>query len=230
MISRALLCLLVVLNLGVALWWIARGDAAVPERSEPSTTGVARLALASEVAEPLATPAPAAPVTAEPVDASDGEAVPPVAAGQCRALGPFADAGAAEAARRALPASVTRSRLRQAVPSNAGWRVMLPAQADRAAATAMAERIRQAGFDDLYVVAEGEDANSIALGRFGSEASARAHAAALRAAGFEVASGPVGNVATHWLDVMFAEGSDAASIQGAAGARSAERLDCGRMR
>src|SRR5690606_13860506 len=110
------------------------------------------------------------------------------------------------------------------------WQVTLPAQPDRAAANAIAERIRQAGFTDLYVVADGADANSISLGRFGSEAPARSHADALRAAGFEVSSGPVGNDVAHWLDLAFADGIDVAPIQRAAGARNAERLDCSGLR
>lgn len=232
MITRALLFLLVVLNLGVALWWMTRADAAPAARDDAPATGVARLQLASEAGVAAETPvqAPAQVPDDAGVAVDSAAPVQPAASERCIALGPFADAAAAQVAQRDLPAAVIRSRLRTAAPSNNNWRVALPAQQDRAAAEALAARIRQAGFDDLYVVLEGAGANSIALGLFSSEAAARTHAAALRTAGFEASAARVGGDATHWLDVAFADGIAAGPIQRAVGAGSAVRLDCSRMR
>ncbi len=66
----------------------------------------------------------------------------------------------------------------------AGWRVYLPRLPSAEAAQATAARIGEAGFGDYLVVREGADANTIALGRYGSEAAALRRSAALRAAGF----------------------------------------------
>lgn len=231
MITRALLFLLVVLNVGVALWWMTRADAAPPPRDDAEAAGVVRLRLASEdVAPAIATAEPS--VSDAPGNAGDGDPATTAAVpAGCLALGPFADAAAAEAAQRAMPATIIRTQLREAaVASNRGWRVMMPAQPSRAAAIALAERIRQAGFDDLYVVTEGDEANSIALGLFSSERAARGHVAALRAAGFEAGSGRVAGAAAHWLDVALADGADAAAIRRAAGARDAQDIDCARLR
>ena len=67
-----------------------------------------------------------------------------------------------------------------------GWRVYLPPLATAEEATATAGRISAAGFRDYFIVREGAEANSVALGRFGSETAARRHADALNAAGAAV--------------------------------------------
>ena len=66
----------------------------------------------------------------------------------------------------------------------AGWRVYLPRLPSPDAAQAIAARIGEAGFSDYLVVRDGADANTIALGRYGSEDAARRRSVALRAAGF----------------------------------------------
>jgi len=255
MLARSLIVLLVVLNVGVALWWLARGDAAPVPVEAALPDGVARLQLVGEAgATPSSTPASASPsVTAgdeppasetaaddasapspEPVvDASpepaSGETGPAVAALQCYALGPFTDAGKLAAAQRALQPRVARLHVREA-PSTAraDWRVWLPPQPDRAAAQALVERIVAAGFSDYYIVASGEQANSVALGLYGSEASARRRQSALHAAGFtEVQADAVGDTppATRWIDVASAAPLAAADGR-ALGAAKVEPLDC----
>ncbi len=226
MFARALVFLLVVLNLGVALWWLTRADASTPVRAEAIPPGVARLQLASE--SPATTASGTAPVPSELEPEAPVAAAAP-APERCFAFGPFENASAAGNARNGLPGTVLRSRLRETAAAARAWQVALPAQADRAAATAMAERIRQAGFTDLYVVPEGAGANSISLGRFGNEASARAHAGALRNAGFEATVTPSGGEAAHWLDVAVAGTFDPTSIQRTAGARRIEDIACDRV-
>src|SRR5690606_24536712 len=167
MLARSLIVLLVVLNLGVALWWLARDDALPAPADTALPTGVARLQLVSEarpVADaapsPSTAPAPAAADDAEPPESVSAEApAPPPApvadaapapadeALQCYALGPFTDAGKLAAARGELQSRVARLHVRE-VPSTVrgDWRVWLPPQADRAAAQALVERIVAAGF------------------------------------------------------------------------------------
>src|SRR5690606_32327849 len=167
MLARALIVLLVVLNLGVAAWWMARDAAAPGVASAAPPGGVARLQLLGEVvqdeaASPVAAPATSgeeAPAAGQPAEASAPEAETPVSSAaapdatqatlQCYAIGPFPDAGKLAAARRQLQSSVERLRTREAAPANAArreWRVWLPPQADHAAAQALVQRITAAGF------------------------------------------------------------------------------------
>jgi len=249
MFARSLIVLLVVLNAGVALWWLARGDAAPVPVETALPDGIARLQLVGEAgpaAEAAPSPVPAPPsatATDEsaaapasdaasaslPAPVADEPAAPAAEALQCYALGPFTDAGKLAAAQRALQPRVARLHVRQA-PSTAraDWRVWLPPQADHAAAQALVERITAAGFSDYYIVAAGEQANSIALGLYGSEASARRRQSALQAAGFaDVQAEAVGDAApaTRWIDVASAAPLAAADGR-ALGAGKVEPLDC----
>jgi hypothetical protein len=82
--------------------------------------------------------------------------------------------------------------------------VYLPPLPSLVQAQALAERIGAAGFSDFLVVREGTEANSIALGRYGSEQAARKRADALNAAGFAAQAEAVGDAAQTaiWLDVV----------------------------
>lgn len=219
MFARALIILLVVLNLGVAAWWLAR-DASVPAVAavEP-VPGVARLQLlresthnapatataASRATSPPVAPSIALTATEAPAAAAPVATAPVDAAPHCYALGPFADADSLAAARRQLQPRAARLTVRETpADKRRGWRVWLPPQADRAAAQALVERIATAGFTDYLIVASGDEANSISLGRYGSEPSARRHEAALKAAGFtDVRAEALGGdpaMAT-WIDI-----------------------------
>jgi hypothetical protein len=231
MLARALVVLLLMLNLGVALWWVARpAPVDVPVRDVPA--GVARLQLLDEVPA-RARPAAVLPVpAAEPAAAIDGgepQATAAAAELRCFRIGPFADAGAVARTRTQLvaQAGVTRATPRQSTTGARGWNVAMPPLADRAAADAMAARIRAAGFEDLFIVPAGEAANSIALGRYGNEATARQRVATLQAAGFEVQAQPIGDAATrHWLDVATGPGFDLPAAQAAIGAAGIDPADC----
>lgn len=229
MTLRASLVLLVVLNLGVALWWGLRSDAP-PAPAEEAPSGIARLQLLSE--RPDSRPAtPAATVAASP-DASP--AVPPAAAAtpeRCYSAGPFADTAALDAARAALAPTASRLRSREIRENGGrGWRVYLPAAADRATADASAQRLRAAGFTDLVVVGDGTEANSVALGRFSTEARARAHAAALNAAGFAARAEALGESRSrYWLDLVAGPGFDQNQARRAAG-MAVRATDCATVR
>ena len=226
MLARALIVLLLVLNLGVATWWATRQPPPTVPLVQPP--GVARLQLLSEVpARQTVRPvAVAPPVTEQP----DAAATAPVPA-QCFSFGPYADAAAAATARARLQPMATRVATReQAATPSRGWRVQMPPQASSEAAQAMAERIAAAGFSDFMIVREGTEANAIALGRYGSEDTARRRAAALTAAGFDARPEPLGDARpTTWLDVLAGAGFDPHAAQAAAAAPTQRPLDCTRL-
>jgi hypothetical protein len=212
MLIRALLILLIVLNLGVAIWWVARDDDA-GEAPIVQPEGVTRLRLLSEGASaavaktPTSTPVPApapaattppvaetppgqtaaAPQTQAPVPAP-AEPTPPAtpapAAARCYAFGPFENAEQAKEARAQLQSQVMRLRERASTPTARGWRVTMAVPGNRDAAQAVASRIAAAGFDDFFITADGDASSVIALGRYGSERAARNRESALHAAGF----------------------------------------------
>ncbi|ALN87710.1 sporulation related domain protein [Lysobacter capsici] len=271
MLVRALIVLLIALNLGVAAWWIARPARPAPPR-EQLPLGVARLRMVDEprsaakpqavapakataaaapaASSPAPLPASAAPASSTPTTAAEKPPTPPAASPpatsavatatplpttpastpapiapppeakpQCFSIGPFADtAAAAEARAKLQPLAQKLATRTQAGTSNArGWRVYMP-QASAEAAQATAQRIRAAGFSDLFVMS-GSEANAIALGRFRSEESARKRGAELSAAGFTArveALGESGEGPT-WIDVATTT-SNGDALRRAAGA------------
>ncbi|NLA67312.1 MAG: SPOR domain-containing protein [Gammaproteobacteria bacterium] len=241
--ARALIVLLVILNLGLATWWLLRPAPPAPMPwSQPE--GVPRLRLLGEGPPvPAGADASAAPadapmdppgtgegtVIAAPGDGTSGDAPAPSPASalRCTSFGPYPDAAAVARARTALqPFAPAHVRVRDEVEAPRGWRVVIEPRPDRAAADALALRIREAGFDDLLVVASGEDANGIALGRYGSESSARRREASLREAGFPALAQPIGGATSHWLDLAAGPGFDAAAAARATEAGQALAVDC----
>lgn len=241
MLLRALVVLLVILNLGVAAWWSLRGapvDVAVTDTAPPTLQLVGEGA-AEGPAGPGSNPAQgtgqgehiaaddtSAAVTIAAsalVDAAPRPADPP----QCVALGPFADTTARDAVLQGIAPGVVRIARREVEDAPRGWRVWMAPLADRAAAGGMVARLLEAGFNDYYIIGDGAEANAIALGRFGSEAAARARAQALRTAGFEADVAPIGNPQLrHWIDALLADGDTPASLRERAGAQRVESRDC----
>lgn len=256
MLVRALIVLLVFLNLGVAAWWMTRADdspssafeplAGVPILRLPSEVPLAQRAAAAVMAPVSAAvsapdpPAPADPATTAPPPVASAPladaappAEPPTPVERCFAIGPFADAAAVAQARGRLQGQTLRLSERSVAASTTrGWRVWLPPLADRPAAVAMAERIKAAGFSDLFVLAAGDDGNGIALGRFGSEASARRRESDLRAAGFnDVRAEAIGGTAgAITLDVAVAPPGSAGTLRQLTGAATASTIDCATLR
>lgn len=217
MLLRALIVLLVVLNLGVAVWW-ASGSSPSAKVATTSPLQTPTLHLVSEVRR-----VPPAP---QPLSASASTAMPTPAAAsrQCFTIGPFTDTTTLDAARAAIAPQVTELRTRQVAGDRRGWRVWLPALADHDSAVAMAARIDAAGFKDYYVMPAGSEGNSIALGRFGNEQAARRQQAALQAAGFAAQAGLVGG-ASQWLDIA-GPALDPAALRRAIGAARIEPREC----
>lgn len=225
MFARALIVLLLVLNLGVATWWALR-----PAPTPPSATvlpgNAPRLQLLGEVSRHTQIPITVAAPVIAPMTATGGTTAPtPDAAQRCVTFGPFTDAAALANARLTLQPQVTRLQVRQATASGRGWRVWLPSLPDREAAQAMATRIAAAGFKDYYIVSDGDAPNSIALGRYGNEAAAQHQQSALQAAGIPARVEALGGV-TNWIDVTATSVFDADSTRRKIGAGQARPLDC----
>lgn len=251
MLIRALIVLLVFLNLGVAGWWLTHAEAAPALPDQPNDVAILELAQASPapastVAPPASAssvqvptnrtpsspaPAPSVPPSARPAAVvSTSPATPPAADGaavtQCLALGPFVDQPAARTAQARLNPAPRSTHVRaETLPARA-YAVLLPPLADRAAAQAMTERIAAAGFSDLMLINSGPSANGVALGRYGSREAAQRRQAELRAGGFPAQLQPVGQDTQWWLDVTLGAGEGALARRQAQAARAVPR-DCG---
>src|SRR5690606_7982681 len=217
MLIRALIVLLLVINLGVALWWGLRPAPSTPSLPSPAP-GVATLQLVSEGnGRPDPVAAPVASIEQE--------------VSQCASFGPFKDTSELEQAQAALGSLVLQSRTRReyrGTPRN--WKVFLPPFDSMEQTEAAAERVAAAGFKDYFVVRDGDDARSLALGLYGNQASANERLATLSAAGFKAELAPVGaGPAAHWLDVGAAVGFDIEAARDRAGAERAEPIDCDRF-
>jgi hypothetical protein len=227
MLTRALIVLLVVLNLGVGSWWVLRPSPAItPPAAAPNAPA---LRLLDEVpsrarVEPVAT---ATPTAAPPPH--DAATPGPAATMHCVTFGPFNDAAALAHATGWLQSRVRKLQVREVSAGRRGWRVWLSPLVDRDAAQAMAARIAAAGFSDYYIVPNGDEANSIALGRYGNEQAAQEHAAALQAAGFDAQAQALG-ATVHWIDVEAATTLDSAAARTQARAAEARALDCANLR
>lgn len=231
MLLRAAIVILLMLNLGAAAWWLARPQVVAASNAPSAPVDGPTLRLVGEPAQAAPTAAPASVLPATTPAATDavGEAASVAGTPVCLRFGPFADGGARDAARSALSAAgVTASPRDTAARSARGWKVSMPPFASREQATAMAEKIKAAGISDLYVLNQGEEANGIALGRFGGEDAARRREAELRAKGFAAQAAPLGDTpAQAWLDARLPAGVDRGALVRIASARP---LDCTELR
>ena len=230
MLTRALIVLLIVLNLGVAAWWAVRPSPRVV--ADTALVGVPKLQLASERKSPLpavapvVTPVPATTTAIPPVETAKQDAAP-----QCFRFGPFADAASADAAAVKLRASVQKAATKTTTTGGKGWSVWLPPFADKATAQTKAQEIAGAGIKDYYVVAQGPQANAIMLGRYGGEDNAQRRIAELRAKGIEAQVQPPQDAKSQsWVDVEAAAGYGFAAAQARIGATGVRPLDCTALR
>jgi hypothetical protein len=240
--SRALIVLLLILNLGVALWWMTRVDTP-PARVVDLPKGAEPLQLLAEAAAPaigpVQAPTPTRAATRAPTRPPiAATATPPAATGDaaaamaCRSFGPFDDAAAAQQAQSRLRPLVQSLATRQVQSVARGWQVRMRALPDRDAAAATATRLTAGGFRDHYLMpADADGRVDIALGRFGSEPAARRHQQALVAAGFAAIAEPLGDPASarHWIDVAAPVAADLAVLQRASGAARSEAVECGTL-
>jgi len=221
-ILRALIVLLVVINLGVAAWWAARAPAP-PSPVAEAPAGVPRLQLLREAPRPALPPAAAPSNVVLPAVASADTTHT-----QCFSFGPYPTPAALRRAHERVQSQGLQARVREVANGQAsGWRVFTPPLPSRPEAQALAERMVAAGFEDLLVMADGSEANAIALGRYRSEVAARRRQAALQAAGFTAQVAPLGDVTMQgWIDVAAGPAFDSARIAQDIAAAQVQRLDC----
>ena len=250
MLIRAVIVLLLVLNLGVAAWWLSRPAAPDAPQAPPQPAGVPRLQLLGEkagastaasagrtgtasLAVPTAVAAPAVPPAAAAAAAPAPSPVPAAMPGRCFSLGPFADAAATSLAASRMVGQSVRRRPRETPGKGAsGYNVFLPPGKDRDTAQALAGRIGAAGFDDYLVVNSGALLNGIALGRYRSREAAERRQASLVAAGFAAQLQPIGRegATQWWLDVEAAGNASGPQLKALAEAAQARSLDCATLR
>ena len=233
MLLRATLVILFMLNLGAAAWWALRPALADGGAAHATAAGAPGLRLVDEpLVAAVPAPAPSQPAAAAPTMSPVPIATPEPAsttAAVCLRFGPFADGTARDTARNALSAAGVAAVTRDSPARSArGWKVAMPPMASREEAVAMAERIKAAGISDLYVMNEGADANSIALGRFGGEDAARRREAELRGKGFAAQATPLGDTPSQaWLDARLPTAVTPASLAAIAPSRG---IDCTTLR
>jgi cell division septation protein DedD len=226
MLLRAAIVFLLVLNIGIAAWWLSGGNTAPGPAAAPVPANVPGLRLVSEIPAPK----PVAPSPPDVVSAATAQ-VPgeTVVAAQCLRFGPFADGPARDAARAALSsAGIAAIPQDTAARSGRGWKVHVPSFASREEAKAMGERIKAAGISDWYVMNDGGDANSVALGRYGSEEAARRREAELKAKGIPAQAEPLGDTtAQAWLDARLPADANRAALAAIAPSKP---VDCASLR
>lgn len=206
---RALTIILLTANLALAAWlfWLKQPEPAPPSppmQSQP-------LVLAHEIPQSLP---PAQAGDPEPDDSAASPEFSQVEV-TCQALGPYLDRPAANRARERLADAGMNPEMREVeIRHRLGYWVFIPPVADRADADAHIEQLREAGIRDFYLVAEGENANALSLGVFGTREAAEQHASRLRALGFEIEIGERRRlVPAWWLDfVAPAPGSQGAAL------------------
>jgi hypothetical protein len=200
MLLRSLVLLLACMNVGVAAWWAAHREPA-PRALPASEPDIASLTLLSEsdgaqlqanAAAPESTPAPLAQ-----------DAV-------CQSLGPFESSESLRRAMDALLPKVERIQYRevQAMALH-GYRVYLPAAANRAQALEAARLLAARGIADYYVVTAGDQENTVSLGIFRELDNATKRRDSVAALGFNAVVEPrTEPVRQWWIDLAAAAGFD----------------------
>ena len=211
MIARACLVLLVMMNLAVAVWWVAQ-PMSVPMMPTELPAGVDRLQLLDETTV-------AAPAIQD-------------AHQRCVRFGPFPDDALLTHARQVLTALADGAGLKQlqtsASPADT-WRVVMPPLPDAEQARETAHRIDAVGFDDYLVIGEGAEAHSIVLGQYSTVEAARKRQAALDEAGFRAQVHPEGGT-SHYLAIALSTSADVAGLRGEIAALRADPIDCAVLR
>ena len=177
MLARALFLSLLLMNLGVAAWWLLR-PAPTLESAPATDEGVAPLRLLSEVdAEGGVADAPELAGPAEPAGGDPTQ--------RCLRLGPFLTQADLRRAVNALTPAVERIQFSETrALTNRGFWVYLPAEGTREAALATARKLSAQGLRDYYVVTAGDRENTISLGLYRDLPNAEARRNEVQALGF----------------------------------------------
>jgi hypothetical protein len=217
MLLRALILLLACMNIGVASWWLLHHEAQA--RPLPATEGgIATLTLYSESDRTAETLAPVTTVTAPSVSVDS----------VCQSLGPFETAASLRKAMDALLPKVERIQFREVgAMALHGYRVYLPAAADRAQALATARALSAKGIADYYVVTAGDQVNTVSLGIFRELDNASKRRDEVVALGYNAVVEPrTEPVKQWWIDLAAAPGFDWRAVLGDAPLK-AEAAPCG---
>jgi len=193
---RAILLLLVCMNLGVAAWWGLHHEP--PLLRLPATEkGIASLKLLSETETPPS------------VQASDELNAAPdslSAATNCQSLGPFQTPADLRHAMNLLMPLVSRIQFRElAATAVRGYRVFLPAAGSREQALKTARELAAHGITDYYVVTAGDQQDTVSLGVFRDLVNAKQRHDQITALGYTVVMEPrTEDVPQWWIDIATA--------------------------
>jgi hypothetical protein len=192
LILRALVLLLLCMNIGVAAWWASQRErtTAPAPATDPN---VPPLVLLAEVERrPLSDAAELAEAPAE----LSPDAV-------CLSIGPFSTPSELRLAMDLMLPRVERIQFRE-VPAVAlrGYRVYLPPAANRAEALQTARALSARGIADYYVVTAGDQQNTVSLGIFRELENATARRDVVAALGYSPVVEPrTEQVPQWWIDL-----------------------------
>jgi len=197
---RAVILLLVCMNLGVASWWAMHREA--PTTPLPANErGVATLKLLSEVESPP---------SAQAADELNAAPDPLNAAAYCLSLGPFQTPADLRHAMNLLMPLVNRIQFRE-LPATAirGYRVFLPPAGSREQALKTARELAAHGITDYYVVTAGDQQDTVSLGVFRDLANAKKRHDQITALGYGAVMEPrTEDVPQWWIDIATASEFD----------------------
>lgn len=201
MLLRALVLLLLAMNVGVAAWWALRPPPQAPVALPATDPDVPALVLLSETDQ---APALVAEQADPPEPIGDGEQR------ECLEIGPFLTQADLRRAVGALTAGARRIQFRETTAVvQRGYRVFLPAPPTREAALATARGLFGRGIRDYYVVTAGEDENTISFGLYRNEQNALRRLEQVRGFGVEARLEPRSeNIPQFWIDLDSGEDFD----------------------
>ena len=200
MFPRAVVVLLVVMNLGALAWWTLHASAH-PAPVATTEAGVAPLVLLSE--------SEAAQQTGSS-DELDAAPDPASATPRCLTIGPLATPADVRKAMNALSPLVGRIQYRLASGNVMhGYRVYVSALSTRDAALVAARKLAASNVSDYYVVTSGPQENTISLGLFNDLVNAEKRRDEIRALGFDARLEPrLDTAQQYWIDVAVARDFD----------------------
>ena len=196
---RAVLLLLVCMNLGVGAWWALHREP-TPQSLPALEPGVASLTLLRESEH------------AQLTEAAELDAAPDPLEGMttCLSLGPFETPADLRLAMGKLMPHAGRIQFRE-LPATVlrGYRVFLPAAPTRAAALESARALAARGLRDYYVVTAGEQQNTVSLGLFRDLENATRRQTEVAALGYAATiEARTESVPQWWVDIAAPEGFD----------------------
>src|SRR5579885_2151452 len=207
--------------------------------STPLPADVPTLRLLSELPSPpprrdLAgetAPTAPAPETAAPVAASPETAIPPTAPA-CYTLGPFADETQRAQVRQSLAARLQSVRERGESSGPGRQWVYLGPYPSTAAAEKEMTALKARGVEDLFVVRQGANKNTISLGLFKEKTSVTERIREMKALGYEAhVEARHETPPSYWLDVAVdaAQVSPAALQEALPGSAQTKVVDCAKI-